>query len=203
MQVLIYPYPSLSVVISYDVPMPKDLKRYQQTGDLHFVTFSCYQRSPLLGTPHTRDIFERSLEAMRLRYDFFLTGYVVMPEHVHLLISEPEKTILSKALQALKLSVATQMKAGRFWQERYYDFNVYTERKRIEKLQYMHRNPVKRALAASPEQWKWSSFGHYWTGEPGVVEIESIYTAQRRDRAAMKTQVSEARPGAPASVARL
>jgi putative transposase len=77
--------------------------RFQQTGDLHFVTFSCYRRKPHLGHPSARDTFERSLEAMRLRYDFFVSGYVVMPEHVHLLVSEPRKALLAKALQALKL----------------------------------------------------------------------------------------------------
>jgi putative transposase len=180
--------------------MPKALVRYQQTGDLHFVTFSCYRRRPYLDSAKARDLFERSLETMRVRYDFFVTGYVAMPEHVHLLLSEPKKAVLSKALQALKLSVAVQRKERPFWQARYYDFNVYTEHKRVEKLQYMHRNPVKRGLVAEPEDWAWSSCNHYYTGEEGVVEIESLYTAARRDRAALKTHVSEARHGAPTSV---
>ena len=163
--------------------MPKSLVRYQQTGDLHFVTFSCYRRQPHLGQASARDLFERSLEAMRLRYDFIVSGYVVMPEHVHLLVSEPRKALLAKALQALKLSVAVQRHERPFWQARYYDFNVYTARKHTEKLRYMHRNPVGRGLAAQPEQWAWSSFRHYATGETGTVEIESPWTATRRDRA--------------------
>ncbi|HUY81635.1 MAG TPA: hypothetical protein VMU92_07920 [Acidobacteriaceae bacterium] len=120
-----------------------------------------------------------------------------MPEHVHLLISEPRKAILAKALQALKLSVAVQRRERPFWQARYYDFNVYTMRKRIEKLRYMHRNPVKRGLMAQPEQWSWSSFRHYATGEAGIVEIESPWTATRRDRASAIAHVSKARRGAP------
>ena len=64
----------------------------------------------------------------------------------------------------------------------YYDFNVWSERKRVEKLRYLHRNPVRRGLVASPEDWAWSSFRHYLTGEEGVVEIESRWTAQRRER---------------------
>lgn len=153
--------------------MPESLTRYQRTGNLHFVTFSCYRRQPHLGHASARDLFERSLEAMRLRYDFFVAGYVVMPEHVHLLVSEPARVLLAKALQALKLSVAVQRRERPFWLARYYDFNVWSEQKRIEKLRYMHRNPVKRGLVAQPEQWSWSSFQHYATGEPGTVEIES------------------------------
>ena len=97
-----------------------------------------------------RNLFERSLEMMRKRYEFVVCGYVVMPEHVHLLVSEPKKALLSKAIQALKLSVSVQSRERPFWQARYYDFNVYTPHKRSEKIQYMHNNPVARGLVAEP-----------------------------------------------------
>jgi putative transposase len=161
--------------------MPKGLVRYQQCGCFHFISFTCYHRLQHLGSPAARELFERSLEVMRIRYDFVVCGYVVMPDHVHLLVSEPKKAALSKAIQALKLSVSVQSKERPFWQPRYYDFNVHNEEKRVEKLRYMHRNPVKRGLVEKPEQWKWSSFRHYATGEMGTVEIESFWTGARRD----------------------
>jgi putative transposase len=109
-----------------------------------------------------------------------------MPEHVHLLISEPEQGKLSTALQMLKQITANKLMsyapAGIFWQARYYDFNVWSERKRIEKLRYIHRNPVKRGLCESPEDWEWSSFRHHLCGIEGVVEIESRWTARRREQ---------------------
>jgi putative transposase len=178
--------------------VPQSLVRYQNSGDLHFVTFSCYRRQQHLRSAAARDLFERSLETMRVRYDFFVSGYVVMPEHVHLLLGEPKRAALAKALQALKLSVAVQRNERPFWQARYYDFNVFTDRKRIEKLKYMHRNPVTRGLVAEPENWAWSSFRHYRSGERGIVEIESPWTAVARDRAA-NSHISEARCGAPSS----
>lgn len=58
-----------------------------------------------------------------------------------------------------------------FWQARFYDFNVWSTKKRVEKLRYMHRNPVKRRLVASPEQWRWSSYRHYLLDEPGLVQV--------------------------------
>ncbi|MGA8940271.1 MAG: transposase [Acidobacteriaceae bacterium] len=125
----------------------------------------------------------QSLEAMRQRYDFYVLGYVVMPEHVHLVVSEPKHAPLSKAVQALKLSVAVQSVKRPFWQVRYYDFNVFTGRKLAEKMRYMHRNPVKRGLVEKPEDWKWSSYNHYLSGSPSVVEIESEWTTMRRNRA--------------------
>jgi putative transposase len=72
--------------------MPKNLKRYYGRGDLHFVTFSGYRRIPPLRTTGARDVFVKALGAIRDRYKFSLVGYVVMPEHVHLLLSEPPKS---------------------------------------------------------------------------------------------------------------
>jgi putative transposase len=66
---------------------------------------------------------------------------------------------------------ASTLVAGEIWQRRFYDFNVWTEHQRIEKLRYMHRNPVKRGLVVQPEQWAWSSFRGYAFGEPGPVRI--------------------------------
>jgi putative transposase len=128
---------------------------------------------------------------MRIRYDFVVCGYVVMPEHVHLLVSEPKIGVLSKAIQALKLSVSAQHHKRPFWQARYYDFNVHNELKRTEKLRYMHRNPVKRGLALKPEDWEWSSFRHYAKGETGIVKIESFWTAAQRE--ALRNPMSQKR----------
>jgi putative transposase len=187
--------------MGYDGGMTKGLVRYQQSGQFHFVTFSCYARQQHLGSGAAREIFEHSLETMRRRYDFIVAGYVVMPEHIHMLVSEPKRVLLSRAILALKLSVAVQRRERPFWQPRYYDFNVWSERKRVEKLRYMHRNPVRRGLVELPSLWLWSSFNHWATGEIGTIEIESQWTATRREASIPKTHVSKARHGAPALVA--
>jgi putative transposase len=161
--------------------MPSGLHRYQQTGQLHFITFSCHGRRAHLGTAAQRDLFESALERIRRRYCWAVIGYVVMPEHVHLLASEPKLGNLAQVIQALKLSVAVGRRERPFWQARYYDFNVWSVEKNTEKLRYIHRNPVARGLVARPEDWKWSSFRHYATGCEGPVEIESFWTAWRRE----------------------
>jgi putative transposase len=109
-----------------------------------------------------------------------------MPEHMHLLVSEPERGTLAQAMQSLKQGVARRLAlrgADPFWQARYYDFNVWSECKFVEKLRYIHRNPVRRGLVVRPEDWAWSSFRHYLSGEAGPVEIESQWTARKRERA--------------------
>lgn len=159
------------------------LVRYQQCSSFHFLTFSCYRRQALLTQEGAYGVFERELETVRARYGFVIAGYVLMPEHVHLLVGEPCRSSLSVVLQVLKQQTSRKLKErgeGQFWQRRYYDFNVHNEEKRVEKLCYMHRNPVVRGLAAKPEDWAWSSFRHYATGHLGVVEIESQWSAMRR-----------------------
>ncbi|HWA96501.1 MAG TPA: transposase [Terracidiphilus sp.] len=160
--------------------MPRGLVRYQQTGNFHFLTFSCYQRKPYLHTAQAKDIFETSLEQTRIHYLFVIVGYVLMPEHVHLLVSEPRNGELMRAIQALKISVARRLTERPFWQRRYYDFNVHSGEKVTEKLNYIHKNPVKRGLVTKPEDWPWSSAHHYQTGKRGTVEIESFWTAAKR-----------------------
>jgi len=134
---------------------------------------------------------------MRRRFDMCIYGYVVMPEHVHLLLSEPEKSTLADAIHYLKLSFSKRVKSVShvnvqkrdvnvghcepFWQKRYYDRNVRNWQEFTVKLRYSHRNPVKRGLVKEAAQWKWSSFRHYAFREVGVVEIESEWTARDRE----------------------
>jgi putative transposase len=175
--------------------MPKGLKRYYGRGDLHFLTFSCYRRLPLLGTVRARNVFVEALGKIRERYRFLLVGYVVMPEHVHLLISEPSGATPSIVLKVLKQRVSRDLRkrkrrgrAGqlqlsfitggegppRFWQPRFYDFNVYSAKKKREKLEYMHANPVTRRLVQYPKDWPWSSFSFYTKGATGLVAIDPV-----------------------------
>src|SRR5580704_8118671 len=162
--------------------MPKNLVRRYGDGDLHFVTFSCYRRLALLGTERARNVFVRALGEVRKKYAIQLVGYVVMPEHVHLLIGESKLGMPSTVVQSLKLQVSKRMRRRirekpssqkmlpflqdetelpQFWQKRFYDFNVYSAAKQREKLDYMHRNPVTRGLVKDPKDWAWSSYASY------------------------------------------
>ncbi len=183
--------------------MPRGLERRYDTPSSHFITCSCYHRQPWLTDDRIKRAFLCILEELRREYRFCVYGYVLMPEHFHLLISKPGIGNPGLVLQVLKQRVGrrglkimgqrvapptlsqtmgkdgaptspptlsqTMGKDGapadgkkdrkpQFWQRRFYDFNVCTPEKRIEKLRYMHRNPVKRGLVEKPEDWPWSSF---------------------------------------------
>src|SRR5260370_5816702 len=175
--------------------MRNPLKRHYGQGALHFVTFSCYRRRPLLGTVRARDRFVKILDGVRCRHEFRLIGYVVMPEHIHLLLSEPPGKNPSKILQVLKQKdarallkkprrvegaqlclpfVGTAAEEAHFWQRRFYDFNVWSEKKLKEKLEYMHGNPVQRKLVQHPKDWPWSSWAHYAGKGESRIRIDSV-----------------------------
>ncbi len=169
--------------------MKNRLERRYGMGHLHFITCSCYRRKPLLGTEKARNLFLTILNEVRERWDFALVGYTVMPEHIHLMISEPRVGTPTTVMQVLKQRVSRAMHGRRrrkrapsgqgrlwdeapsakrrpFWQRRFYDFNVWSWKKKNEKLNYMHFNPVKRGLVKHPKDWVWSSFGFYSGGKP-------------------------------------
>ncbi len=172
--------------------MPKHLKRLVGQGDLHFITFCCYQRRRFLDTARARNIAAQVLRQVRARYHFALIGYVFMPDHVHLLMGEPlaapPATILqvfkqrvSRRLRARKRGVSTQLRLRfddgdyrerRFWQRRYFDFNVYSRAKVIEKLHYMHANPVKEKMVTHPGDWPWSSWCYYY-GRDALMAMDA------------------------------
>jgi REP-associated tyrosine transposase len=154
--------------------MPKGLRRYYGAGHLHFITTSCFQRRALLGTPRRRDLLVKILEEVRQRYHFVVVGYVVMPEHVHFLLGEPERGNPSVVMQVLKQRYARALLRktkrppsplqGSLWE-------MSLEPEIEEKIRYMHGNPVKLGLVLTPEQWRWSSAREYILGEAGPVRL--------------------------------
>ena len=174
--------------------MPKRLKRIYGRGHLHFITCSCYRRLSLLGSAHARNAFVKTLGEVRGKYGFKLAGFVVMPEHVHLLMSEPVRDNPSTVLKMLKQRTSRRLRAKRrrrvpetqgsfsfvpvdvvskqLWQRRFYDFNVWSQRKKVEKLHYMHMNPVKRGLVENPTDWPWSSCAFYQGKGKSLIGID-------------------------------
>ena len=151
-----------------------ETRRYTSPGwlrYLHFITRSCYRRRPLLNLKRRRDLFLKMLDQVRRRYQFLLVGFVVMPEHIHLLISEPKIGTPSAAMQVLKQRVSRGLRRRRRKgpnQPNLWTVNVWSQKKKIEKLHYMHTNPVKRGLVTDPKLWPWSSYRFYQFREVGL-----------------------------------
>jgi len=156
-------------------------------GHRHFVTFSTYQRRRFLDSPHTRNIVLEVLQRCLVVHNAGCSGFVVMPNHVHaILFGKPEFQI-SRFMQVWKKTSSYRLK--RFfireithyrqlcpencpiWQASFYDFNVESDKKLNEKLNYMHNNPVNAGLAATSLSWAWSSVRFYDCGEEIGVTI--------------------------------
>lgn len=156
----------------------KRLRRVEAPGHARYLTFSCYRRLPLFKNPTIRDAFAEQLFLARARLGFGLRAWVVMPEHVHLLVvPAPPRVTVSAVLMAVKRPFSAKVLARwrelgapvlehirdaagdkRFWQAGGgYDRNIVSEDELREKIRYIHENPVRRRLVAYEEQWEWSS----------------------------------------------
>ncbi len=162
--------------------MPK-LKHYNDPCSVRFITFACYHHLSLLHSDFAKKCFLTHLEKNRVKFGYKLLAYVVMPNHVHLLLQTPEKLNLGRAMGDLKSRTATEILAnlklinsqilkklivkrdGRmkyaFWQRRCYDHNCRDRESVIEKINYCHNNPVKKGLAVAAGDYSWSSCGWY------------------------------------------
>ncbi|MFG0306623.1 MAG: transposase [Phycisphaerales bacterium JB040] len=163
--------------------------RFDIPNQARFLTFSCYKRLALLSDPKTRDAFVEHLEIQRQRLEFRVIAWVVMPEHAHLIVL-PKDGAIGPVLRGIKQGFARSMirrwrekeasalprmvdprGATRFWQRGGgYDRNVRDLEELREKVRYCQWNPVRRGLAARPEEWAWSSARDY-AGEAGGIEI--------------------------------
>ena len=179
--------------------MPWGLTRFQESGQSHFVTFCCYHRRQLFISDASRRIFGSALERVRRSFRLQVYGYIVMPERVHLLLSEPEKDTLADALKSLKqggIAAPTSRNEwpiqARFWLE----WGTTFLAKAVLRFQHSKLSAVCGEAAIHPSQSGQArvvrtsgglaveQFRHYATGCEGRVEIESEWTARKRERAA-------------------
>jgi putative transposase len=151
------------------------LRRIEDRDRIFFVTTNLARKvTPLI--PEERELILTAIERQKLRGDFLLFGYVVMPTHVHLLFS-PQNQNLIRIMRDMKsktgYAIAQRRNvAGSVWQERYFDTIIRRVRNFWEKLEYIHRNPVEASLVENPEAWRWSSYRHYTKKGEGPIALD-------------------------------
>ncbi|MEE9443476.1 MAG: transposase [candidate division Zixibacteria bacterium] len=172
------------------------LKHYDEFGMARFITFSCYRRYKLFNREYVYEVFLKHLESFRRENDISILGYVIMPNHVNLVLYPHWKIEMGRSIGHLKskfayeiLSEWKRIKKNRlerlwvyrggkesfaFWQLRCYDHNCRSPETVREKIHYCHNNPVKSGLVASPEEWRWSSYKWYMGNRPEIVRVDEI-----------------------------
>jgi REP-associated tyrosine transposase len=189
-------------VIEYNPCVPR-LTRYYGFNHAHFVTTSTYRRVRLFDPEPFRDLWVCTLGKVRDALRFKLMGYVLMPEHFHLLLWSGSQLNPSEIIRSLKVRTAMEIlkflrehqtrpwcrqtlnglrlpptvhspATHRVWQRRFFDLNLWSASKILEKLNYMHGNPVKRGLVRLPEDWRWSSYRYYDSGDPAALTMDHL-----------------------------
>lgn len=170
-------------------------QRFNIPGHAHEITFSCFKRKPFLDADTPKLYLVDSINSARLNHNFEVWSYVIMPEHIHILIFPKERIYsISGILRSIKLSSAKKVinrlkKANpdslkmletgqhkpkyRFWQDGGgYDRNYWTTKEIINQVEYIHNNPVRRGLVKSPDDYYWSSARFWMRGEVGPIKVE-------------------------------
>ena len=170
-------------------------QHYTAEGHIHYLTFSCYKKLWLFKSPTLYSSFVQNLAKAKEGLSFSLYGYVVMPNHVHLLVYPNQDVSISGILTAIKRPFSFQAldylrnrwpelyenlhvrkgarQVRRFWQAGGgYDRNIYRDKTFVKTLEYVHFNPVRKGLVGSPMDWKWSSARFYQTREADPIEVD-------------------------------
>ena len=179
------------------------LKHVYGLNHSHYLTASTYRRTRIFDSDQFKRHFVRTLSGLRSELGFKIFGYVLMPEHCHLLIWPAPAANPSQIMQKLSERTAnfilrklrgnlTNAWCGRMlksfelpptvhhhahyrvWNRRGYDMNIWSEKKRLEKLAYMHNNPVKRRLVNNPGEWPWSSWRFYNLGDASLLSMDPM-----------------------------
>ena len=175
--------------------------RIYKPGEVQFITTSTYRRVPVFRSPRFRQFFVQRLEEVRQKMHCLLIGWVLMPEHFHLLFKPQPAESTPVVIKELKEETARRILKNlrqnlcypwcrrtlarfrlpptvhdeshfRVWQRRFHPFDIFTEAKLREKLNYMHNNPVKRGLVNSPGDWPWSSWRFYYLQDTPVLGMD-------------------------------
>ncbi|MBI4798987.1 MAG: transposase [Desulfarculus sp.] len=160
---------------------------YDDLGHAFFLTFSCYKRRRLLDADPAKAIVLDVLTSQLSKQDGKCAGFVIMPDHVHAVVWFGQQVQLSYFMKQWKQRSSIQLKRNLkecqwvyakeiswdepIWQAGYYSFNIYSEQKLIEKMNYMHSNPVKAGLVDKPEKWQYSSSRHYALGASAGINL--------------------------------
>jgi putative transposase len=151
-------------------------------GHLHLITCSCYWKEPKLGQEKHRYLFARLLEELRVKFRFGIVGYVIMPDHFHLLMAEPEVDTAANSIDMLLQRYQRRYNTSarsteQVWEKPYSDTHVFGQERIAAQLETLHQAPVKAGLVENATDWEWSSARAYAGLPEGVVTVEQAKTA--------------------------
>ncbi len=138
------------------------LQHFESEGSCYLVTVSVFERKPLLRDPENAKTLIQVIYNQRSKGRFYLLGFVVMPEHFHILMVPRNSTRLPFVMQEIKKGSARLINmatgnCGKFWMDEYHDSIVRGEQDLLVNLEYLANNPVRRGLVSEPSEYRFSS----------------------------------------------
>lgn len=154
------------------------LKRFIEPHGLYFITTTTHRRRPFFAKDKPKETALNYLSAIRVKLGFKLYGYVLLPDHLHLLLSPTDKNDVSYIMRQFKLGVSKKIKQKEkimcpFWQHRFYDHILRTEKEILPTLEYIHENPVKHGLSREADEYPWSSWRNYHRDDHSLIEMDT------------------------------
>jgi REP element-mobilizing transposase RayT len=155
------------------------LKRIILPNYCYFVTTVVKDRKRLLPDPVICSLVIEDLNFYRKKFDFGLHAYVIMPDHLHLLLSLKENGNISKIMHDFKSHTAQEInkiikRSGAFWQEGFYDHIIRDERDFKKRIDYIHKNPLTAGLVSEISDHPYSSFKNYYLEDDSIIQIDKI-----------------------------
>jgi len=151
-----------------------NIKRYFETGYSYFVTTISHERHPIFTDEKTCRILLITIEYFKLILDYKIYAYCIMPDHMHLILHPIGKYNLSYIMQMIKGSYARKINKinasnGKLWQKRFYEEGIRDERMLMQKIEYIHNNPIRKKLVTSLDDYPYSSYHSYFGNNKNII----------------------------------
>ena len=155
------------------------LKRFLLPNFCYFITIVVKDRKKLFLDEEICSIILKDLEFYRKKYDYLLHAYVIMPDHLHLLLSLKERGNISIIMRDFKSHTAQMInkllkRKGRLWQQGFYDHVIRDERDFIKRMDYIHKNPLTSALVKDIQDYRFSSYRNYFMEDESLIRIDRL-----------------------------
>ena len=156
-----------------------NIRRHFETGFAYFVTTVVHEKRSIFADDKMCKILLVTLEYFKLILDYKIYAYCIMPDHLHLILQPVGKYDLSYIMQMVKGSFSRKFNkmndlTGQIWQKRFYDEGIRNAGMLMQKMEYIHNNPVRKNLVAAPDEYLYSSYNWYFGNIKNVLEIDRL-----------------------------
>jgi REP-associated tyrosine transposase len=176
-------------------------KRYRIEGSIYYITSVIYNRLKIFVQPSFIIPIIDSLNYYRYQYSCKILGYVIMPDHIHLLIFPQMEAALTDFMRDFKRFTSgritrqakvegkkewvdrfeqagseTERAEYKVWQDSFWEQMIYSENFLKQRLNYIHLNPVRAGMVKDAADYLYSSYRNYYLNDRQLIEIDDQWS---------------------------